>query len=61
MFGFERHDASMRSFSGMPGNAWRALTASDNETGPRIPLWLGILLGAVLFAGLMLLVFVLVQ
>jgi hypothetical protein len=46
----------------MPGNAWRTLFASDNpETGPSVPLWLAILLGAVLFAGLCLLVVLLSQ
>jgi hypothetical protein len=51
----------MRSSTGapLPGNAWRALSTSDNET-PSFPLWLGILLGAVLFAGLILLVFLLI-
>ena len=46
----------------MPGNAWRGLFASDNpETGPNRQLWLGILLGAILFAGLILLVFLLTR
>jgi hypothetical protein len=49
----------MRSFSGLPGNAWRALTGSDNEAEQGLPLWLGVLLWVVLFAGLILLVFLL--
>jgi hypothetical protein len=54
--------ACMRSASGMPGNAWRALFPSDNpETGSSRQLWLGILLGAALFAGLILVVFLLTR
>ena len=48
----------MRGNAGMPGNAWRGLFASNNpETGPNRQLWLGILLGAAVFGGLILLVF----
>jgi len=31
--------AWMRSFSGLPGNAWRALTRSDNGAEQGLPLW----------------------
>jgi hypothetical protein len=50
---------SMRSFSGLPGNAWKALTRSDNGAEQGLPLWLGVLVWVVLFAGLILLVFLL--
>jgi hypothetical protein len=43
----------------LPGNSWRALSASDNET-LSFPLSLGILLGAVAFVGLILVVFLLI-
>ena len=53
----------MRSQTGAPlgGNAWRALLPRpDDGTERGVPLWLGILLSAVLFAGLLLIVFLLI-
>lgn len=51
----------MRSTSGLPGNSWRALFSQENpETWPSRTL-LMMVVGTVLFAGLILVVFLLTR
>jgi hypothetical protein len=52
----ETQDASMRSMSGLPGNAWRALYPADPETRSSRTL-LMVVAGVAVFAGLILAVF----